>query len=290
MSEHDLLTEEFERHRGHLRAVAYRMLGSVSEAEDAVQESWLRLARADTDGVSNLAGWLTTVVARVALDMLRTRRTRREDYLGSWLPEPIVTVETGEDPEHEAVLADSVGLALLVVLDTLSPAERLAFVLHDMFGIPFEEIAPIVDRTPAAARQLASRARRRVRGATPATDPDLAEQRRVVDAFLAASRAGDFEALVEVLAPEVVFRIDGGGVPPRARPPVVGAAHVARQVLERGSRFARFARPALVNGTAGLVIVPVAEPIAVVGFTVTGGRIAEIDLVADPKKLRSLFE
>ena len=289
MSDSDLLSKEFELHRPHLRAVAYRMLGSMTEAEDAVQESWLRLARTDAEAVSNLGGWLTTVVARVALDMLRARRSRHEDYIGSWLPEPIVSVETGEDPEHEALLADSVGLALLVVLDTLTPAERLAFVLHDMFGVSFEEIAPIVDRTPAAARQLASRARRRVRGATPSPDPDLAQQQRVVDAFLAASRAGDFEALVAVLDPDVVFRVDGGGVPPRARPPVVGAEAVARQVLTRGSRFAPFARPAIVNGAAGLVIVPVAEPIAVVGFTVAGGRIAEIDLVADPAKLRGLF-
>jgi RNA polymerase sigma-70 factor (ECF subfamily) len=288
MSEHDLVTDEFERYRGHLRAVAYRMLGSMSEAEDAVQEAWLRLARADTEPVSNLGGWLTTVVARVALDMLRARRARHEDYLGSWLPEPIVSVETGDDPEHEAVLADSVGVALLVVLDTLTPAERLAFVLHDMFGVPFDEIAPIVDRSPAAARQLASRARRRVRGAAPVPEPNLAQQRRVVDAFLAASRDGDFEALVEILDPDVVFRIDGGGVPPRARPPVVGAEAVARQVLARGSGFAPYARPAIVNGTAGLVVSPGPVPIAVVGFTVVGGRIAEIDLVADPEKLRGL--
>ena len=288
MSDSDLLSKEFELHRPHLRAVAYRMLGSMTEAEDAVQESWLRLARTDAEAVSNLGGWLTAVVARVALDMLRARRSRREDYVGSWLPEPVVTVATGDDPEHEALLADSVGLALLVVLDTLNPAERLSFVLHDMFGVSFEEIAPIVDRTPAAARQLASRARRRVRGATPVPEPDLAQQRRVVDAFLAASRAGDFEALVAVLDPDVVFRVDGGGVPPRARPPVVGAEAVARQVLTRGSRFAPFARPAIVNGAAGLVIVPVSEAIAVVGFTVAGGRIAEIDLVADPQKLRGL--
>src|SRR5919198_2938530 len=255
------VTDEFERHRAHLRAVAYRMLGSVSEAEDAVQESWLRLNRSDTAAVANLGGWLTTVVARVSLDMLRARRARREDYLGSWLPEPIVTAESGDDPEHEALLADSVGLALLVVLDTLTPGERLAFVLHDMFGLPFDEIAPIVDRTPDAARQLASRARRRVRGATPSPDPDLERQREVVDAFLAASRAGDFDALLAVLDPDVVFRIDGGGMPPRARPPVVGAEAVARQVLERGSRFAGFARPAVVNGAAG-VVAPGAKPIA----------------------------
>jgi len=279
----DWQTEEFERHRQHLESVAYRMLGSRSEAEDAVQEAWLRLSRSDTEAVENLAGWLTTVVARVALDLLRSRRARREDYVGSWLPEPIVTIENG--PEDEAVLADSVGLALLVVLDTLTPAERLAFVLHDMFGMPFDEIAPIVDRSEAATRQLASRARRRVRGAAPTTDPDLREQRRVVDAFLAASRAGDFEALLEVLDPDVVFRIDVGGVAPAARPPIEGAEAVAAQVLQRGRRLAPHARPAIVNGTAGVIVVPGQRPIAVVGFTISGGRIAEIDVIADPAKL-----
>jgi len=288
VKDRDLITEEFEHHRPHLRAVAYRMLGSLSEADDAVQESWLRLNRSDTDVVASLGGWLTTVVARVALDMLRARRTRREDYLGSWLPEPVVSVDVNDDPEQEALLADSVGLALLVVLDTLTPAERLAFVLHDMFGMPFEEIAPIVDRAPAATRQLASRARRRVRGAAPSPDPDLARQREVVDAFLAASRAGDFEALLEVLDPDVVFRIDTGGTPPRARPPVVGAEAVARQVLQRGSPLAPFARPAIVNGAAGVVVAPEGRPFAVVGFTVADGRIVEIDLVADPAKLRRL--
>ena len=287
MSDRDLLAEQFEHHRAHLRAVAYRMLGSVSEAEDAVQESWLRLSRSDTSAVENLGGWLTTVVARVSLDMLRTRKVRHEDYVGSWLPEPLVD-DTAEDPEHEAVLADSVGLALLVVLDTLTPAERLAFVLHDMFGMAFDEIAPLVERTPTAARQLASRARRRVRGAAPVPDPDLAQQRRVVDAFLAASRAGDFDALLEVLDPDVVFRIDAGGVAPRARPPVVGAEAVARQVLARGTRLAPFARPAIVNGGAGAVVVVDGRPFAVVGFTVSNGRIAEIDLIADPAKLRGL--
>ena len=276
-------TTEFERHRSHLRAVAYRMLGSASEAEDAVQEAWLRLSRADTEAVANLGGWLTTVVARVCLDMLRARRARREDYVGSWLPEPVVTIENG--PEDEAVLADSVGLALLVVLDTLTPAERLAFVLHDMFGMPFDEIAPIVGRSEPATRQLASRARRRVRGATPTSDPDLREQRRVIDAFLAAARAGDVDALLEVLDPNVVFRIDAGGIPPRARPPVEGAEAVAAQVLQRGSSFAAYARPAIVNGAAGVIIVPGAKPIAVVGFAITDGRIAEIDVIADPAKL-----
>ena len=282
----DWQTEEFERNRQHLESVAYRMLGSAREAEDAVQEAWLRLSRADTEAVDNLAGWLTTVVARVCLDMLRSRRARREDYVGSWLPEPVVTIENG--PEDEAVLADSVGLAMLVVLDTLTPAERLAFVLHDMFGMPFEEIAPIVDRSDAATRQLASRARRRARGATPALDPDLREQRRVVDAFLAASRAGDFEALLEVLDPDVVFRLDAGGVAPRARPPVEGAEAVAAQILDRGTAFAPYARPAIVNGNAGVIVVPHEKPIAVVGFVVTGGRIAEIDVIADPVKLRRL--
>src|SRR5438045_3311127 len=286
MDEHEWLAERFEEHRIHLRAVAYRMLGSVSEAEDAVQESWLRLSRSDASAVENLGGWLTTVVGRVALDMLRARKLRHEDYVGSWLPEPLVD-ETAEDPQHEAVLADSVGLALLVVLDTLTPAERLAFVLHDMFGMAFEEIAPIVDRSEAATRQLASRARRRVRGAAPATDPDLREQRRVVDAFLAASRAGDFEALLEVLDPDVVFRIDVGGVAPAARPPIEGAEAVAAQVLQRGSRLAPHARPAIVNGTAGVIVVPAKRPIAVVGFTISGGRIAEIDVIADPAKLRA---
>ena len=287
MSDRDLLAEQFERHRAHLRAVAYRMLGSVSEADDAVQESWLRLSRTDASAVENLGGWLTTVVARVALDMLRARKSRREEYVGSWLPEPLVDT-AADDPEHEAVLADSVGLALLVVLDMLTPAERLAFVLHDMFGMSFEEIGPIVERTPAAARQLASRARRRVRGAAPVPDPDLAQQRRVVDAFLAASRAGDFDALLEVLDPDVVFRIDTGGVAPRARPPVVGAEAVARQILARGTSLAPFARPAIVNGAAGAIVAAEGRPIAVVGFTVSNGRIVEIDLVADRTKLRGL--
>src|SRR5881398_2295264 len=286
MDERDLLAAEFERHRVRLRAVAYRMLGSVNDADDAVQESWLRLSRSDPDAIANLPGWLTTVVARVSLDMLRSRRARREDYAGSWLPEPVVTIENG--PEDEAVLADSVGLASLVVLDTLTPAERLAFVLHDMFGMPFDEIAPIVDRSEAATRQLASRARRRVRGAAPVTNPDLREQRRVVDAFLAASRAGDFEALLEVLDPDVVFRIDVGGVAPAARPPIEGAEAVAAQVLERGSRLAPHARPAIVNGNAGVIVIPHEKPVAVVGFVVADGRIAEIDVVADPAKLGGL--
>ena len=281
MTPSDSLTDEFELHRAHLQAVAYRMLGSPSEAEDAVQEAWLRLSRSDTDRVANLGGWLTTVVARVCLDMLRSRRARREDYLGTRLPEPIVSVDDG--PEDDAVLADAVGLALLVVLDTLTPPERLAFVLHDMFSVPFDEIAAILDRSEVAARQLASRARRRVQGATPRTDPDLREQRRIVDAFLAAARAGDFEALLEVLDPNVVFRADTG--PRGDRKPVTGARGVARTVLTRGSTFAPHARSAIVNGNAGLIVVPGTRLIAVVAFAVAGGRIAEIDLIADRAKL-----
>ena len=287
MTEAGWQAEQFERHRPHLRAVAYRMLGSLSEADDAVQEAWLRLNRSDAEAVANLGGWLTTVVGRVCLDMLRARRARREDYVGTWMPEPIVTADTGADPEQQALLSDAVGLALLVVLETLTPAERLAFVLHDMFGVPFDELAPIVERTPAAARQLASRARRRVRGAAPTPDPDLDRQREVVDAFLAASRAGDFEALLEILDPEVVFRVDAGSSP-LARPPIVGAAAVARQVVERGSRFAPLGRPGIVNGAAGVVVGPPRRPRAVVGMTVSGGRIVAIDLITDPEKLRGV--
>jgi RNA polymerase sigma-70 factor, ECF subfamily len=289
MGEHDLLAEQFERHRAHLRSVAYRMLGSISDADDAVQESWLRLSRSEPEAIANLPGWLTAVVARVSLDMLRSRRSRREDYVGSWLPEPIVRVDdASHDPEQEALLADSVGLALLVVLDTLSPPERLAFVLHDMFAVRFDELAQILGTTPGAARQLASRARRRVRGAAPAEDPDTARQRELIDAFLAASRNGDFDALVAVLDPDVVFRIDAGGSGPRAREPVAGAAAVAQQVLTRGSPFARFARPAIVNGAPGVVVAPGGRPLAVVGFTSARGRIVEIDVIADPRKLARL--
>jgi len=277
---------EFEQHRSHLQAVAYRMLGSLTEAEDAVQESWFRLNRSETSQVENMRAWLTTVVARVCLDMLRARRSRREDYGGGELPEPLVTLPQENGPEDEAILADSVGLALLVVLDTLTPAERLAFVLHDMFGMPFEEIAPIVERSPAATRQLASRARRRVRGATPSSEPDVKQQRRVVDAFLAAARGGDFEALVAVLDPEVVFRADRGRLAfVGSQPVVTGAAAVAEQILARAPTFARFARPAIVNGGAGLIVVPRDRLIAVLGFTISGDRIVELDLVADPEKL-----
>jgi RNA polymerase sigma factor (sigma-70 family) len=285
VKDRDLLAEEFERHRTQLWGVAYRMLGSRSEAEDAVQEAWLRLDRAGTEGVANLGGWLTTVVGRIALDMLRARRARREDYVGGELPEPVVRVDAA-GPEDEAVLADSVGLALLVVLDTLTPAERLAFVLHDMFAMPFEEIAPIVDRTPAAARQLASRARRRVHGTVTAPDADLAAQRRVVDAFLAASRSGDFAGLLEVLDPDVVFRVDAGAAP-RQRRSVVGAEPVAREILTRGTPMAPLARPAVVNGAAGAIVGRPGHPIAVASFTIVAGRVAAIDIVADPAKVRA---
>jgi RNA polymerase sigma-70 factor (ECF subfamily) len=279
--------EQFERHRTHLRAVAYRMLGSVSEAEDAVQEAWLRLDRADEDGIENLRAWLTTVVGRVCIDMLRTRQSRHEDFVGTWLPEPVVAGGGApDDPEQEALLADSVGLALLVVLEMLSPAERLAFVLHDMFAVPFDEIARIVGRTPETARQLASRARRRVRGA-PEPDADLATQRRVVDAFLAAARAGDFAALMEVLDPDVVFRADTGGRPGIAVAHIEGAEAVARNAVANGSRWARWCRPALVNGSWGCVVIAPRRPIGVAGMTVSGGRIATIDLVLDPGKVPS---
>lgn len=288
MNEQTWQVEQFERHRPHLRAVAYRMLGSLSDADDALQEAWLRLSRSDTEMVANLGGWLTTVVGRVCLDILRARRARHEDYVGSWLPEPIVSLGTETDPEQEAMLADSVGLALLVVLETLTPAERLSFVLHDMFAVPFDEIAPIVGRTPEAARQLASRGRRRVQGAAPDPDSDLTQQRQLVAAFLAAARAGDFEALVAVLDPEVVFRADRGRVSPLARRPITGAADVATQLLARGSRFAPQARIALVNGTAGLIVGPARRPFAVVGFTLAHGRIVAIDLITDPDKLRGL--
>ena len=273
MSDQKVLAEEFEQHRAHLSRVAYRMLGSATEAEDAVQDAWLRLSRSDAAAVENLGGWLTTVVARVCLDQLRARQARHEE-LNAWDIEPIVSVDDG--PEDQALLADSVGIALLIVLDTLTPAERLAFVLHDMFDVPFEEIAPIVDRTPTAARKLASRARQRVRGAAPDPEPDIARQREVVDAFLAASRAGDFEGLVAVLDPDVVFRLD---LAPAGFREVHGAGDVARTVLARGSRFAPHARPAIVNGMAG-VIVDAAGRHNVVAFNVVDGRIRSIDLIS----------
>src|SRR5215211_3553884 len=287
MSDQDWLTERFEAHRGHLRGVAYRMLGSLAEADDAVQEGWLRLSRSDTSDVENLRAWLTTVVARVCLNVLRSRRTRREEPLGVHVPDPVVSPADGTQPEHEALLADSVGLALLVVLETLAPAERLAFVLHDMFAVPFEEIAALVDRSPAATRQLASRARRRVQGQAPVPDPDLAGQRRVVDAFFAAARDGDFEALVAVLDPDVVLRADRGGVPAGASREVRGAQYVAEQALTF-SRFAPFVRPARVNAAAGVVVFQRGRPFSVMGFTVTRGKIVEIDILADSVRLRQL--
>jgi RNA polymerase sigma factor (sigma-70 family) len=282
------LAERFEELRPRLRSIAYRMLGSVSDSDDAVQEAWLRLSRADSTGVDNLGAWLTTVVARVSLDLLRARTSRREDYIGSWLPEPIVITDDAPSPEEEALIADSVGLALLVVLERLTPSERLAFVLHDMFAVPFDEIAPIVGRSSDATRQLASRARRRVRGAPLNEEADLTEQRRLVDAFLAAARAGDFGALIEVLDPDVVFRADTGVDDRRARPPIVGAAAVAERVLEQGTPLAPLARRALVNGGAGVVVGKPGRPIAVVSFTIAGGRIAAIDLITNRDKLRRL--
>jgi RNA polymerase sigma factor (sigma-70 family) len=273
----------FEAHRVRLRAVAYQMLGSLADADDAVQETWLRLARSDTSGVLNLGGWLTTVTARICLDMLRARAARREDPLLAHVPDPVI----GWGPEQEALLADSVGLALLVVLDTLSPTERLAFVLHDVFAVPFEEIAPILDRSPAAAKQLASRARRRLSGAVPAPDPDLARQREIVDAFLDAARQGDFAALLTVLAPDVVLRADAGAGPMGPSRLVHGARAVAGQV-HGFARFAQFARPVLVNGTPGLIAAPDGQPISVMGVTIQDGQITEIDILADPERLRRL--
>ena len=286
MDDNHWLADRFEEQRPRLRAVAYRMLGSLAEADDAVQDTWLRLSRDGAGEVENLGGWLTTVLARVCLNMLRSRTTRREEPLDARLPDPVVTPDGDPQPEQEALLADSVGLALLVVLDTLSPAERLAFVLHDLFDLPFEEIAPMVGRSPAAARQLASRARRRVRGAQlPAPDPDLARQRGVVDAFFQAARGGDFDALVALLDPDVVLRSDYGGRRPAAPVVTRGAAAVARQALAGALPAARL-HPALVNGAAGMVITVHGRPYAVLGFTVTVGRIAEIDAIADPDRVR----
>lgn len=286
MDERDWLSERFHDHRSRLRSVAYQLLGSVSESEDAVQEAWLRVSRADASDVENLGAWLTTVVARVSLNMLRSRDRRREEPLDLRMPDPIIAPESG-GPEDEAVVADSVGLALLVVLESLTPAERLAFVLHDVFAVPFDEIAPMIERSPAAARQLASRARRRVRGEAPAPDPDVSQQRAVVNAFLAASRNGDFEALVAVLHPDVVLRADGGARRSGATMTVRGAHNVAqRAALAR--RLAPFARPALVNGTAGVVTVAGGTVVSVLGFTVVDGRIAALDILYDPDRLQRL--
>ena len=286
MDENEWLADRFEDHRAHLRAVAYRMLGSLTEADDAVQDTWLRLSRSGADGVENLGGWLTTIVARVCLNMLRSRTTRREEALGAHLPDPVISPPGVLQPDEEAVLADSVGLALLVVLDTLSPAERLAFVLHDMFQLPFEEIAPMVGRSPTAARQLASRARRRVKGADlPAPDPDLARQRDVVDAFFLAARGGDLDALVTLLDPDVVLRADFGARRPAASRVVRGAAAVARQAV-LGALPGADLHPALVNGAVGAVVTVGGRPFAVLGFPVAEGRILAIDAIAAPERVR----
>jgi RNA polymerase sigma-70 factor (ECF subfamily) len=293
----DALAERFEANRSHLRAVAYRMLGSLSEADDAVQEAWFRLSRSEPDTIDNLGGWLTTVIARVCLDLLRRRRSRREDPLDAHVPDPIVSAEpvagtavagaaAPPDPEDDSLLADAVSLALLVVLDALTPAERLAFVLHDMFAVPFDEIAVIVDRSPAAARQMASRARRRVQGATPAPEPNLARQRQVVDAFFAAARHGDLEALVAVLDPDVVLRSDGGTARPELTMVLQGAVEVAERAVTY-SRMSPFVRPALVNGAAGVVVTPrPGQLFSIMAFTVQGGRIVQIDSLVDPERLR----
>jgi RNA polymerase sigma-70 factor (ECF subfamily) len=285
MDDQAWLAERFEEHRPRLWAVAYRMLGSLSEADDAVQDAWLRVSRAGANDVENLAGWLTTIVARVSLNMLRSRSSRREVSLGPYIPEPIIDRADATNPEHQAVLADSVGLALLVVLETLTPPERLAFVLHDLFAMPFDEIAPIVDRSPEATRQLASRARRRVRGSTQVTEADLSAQWEVVEAFLAAAREGDFDALVAVLDPEVVLRADGGTTGTSRE--VRGARAVASQALT-WRRADLTVKRALVNGAAGLVSVRAGQPFSVAGVTIRGARIVEIDILADPDRLRRL--
>nr|WSX54642.1 sigma-70 family RNA polymerase sigma factor [Streptomyces sp. NBC_00974] len=290
MDEQDLLAARFEEHRPHLRAVAYRVLGSIGGAEDAVQESWLRLSRTDVSEIENLGGWLTTVVARLCLNGLRARETRREDSLEARLdgparmPDPVLSREGSADPEDEVLLADSVGLALLVVMESLAPAERLAFVLHDMFAVPFDEIAPMLDKTPAATRQLASRARRRVQGRAPVPDPDLSRQREAVSAFFSATRDGDFDALVALLHPDVVLRSDGGVARSRQTVVLTGAETVASQAsLYRG--LAPFVRPVLVNGAAGVVCVVKGRPFSIMAFTVTDGRIVAIDVIADPDRL-----
>ncbi|MGB6574059.1 MAG: sigma-70 family RNA polymerase sigma factor [Trebonia sp.] len=288
MASPDWLTEGFETNRGRLRAVAYRMLGSLTEADDAVQEAWLRVARADASEVDNLSAWLTTIVARVCLNALRSRNARREEPLDVHVPDPVITRADEPNPEDQALLADSVGLALQVVLETLTPAERLAFVLHDTFGLPFEEIAPMVDRSPAAARQLASRARRRVRGAdVHSPDRDVVRQREVVDAFFAAAHGGDFDALVAVLDPDVVSRIDAGAGALIPSGVLHGAATVARQTLAIAS-IAAPKHPVLVNGAAGVVITLGGQPVAVMGFTVSGGKVVEINSIVDPDRIRRL--
>ncbi len=288
MDEHEWLAERFEEHRAHLRSVAYRMLGSVTEADDAVQDTWLRFSRAGVDDVENLRGWMTTIVARVCMNMLRSRKARPEDPMGVHLPDPVVSPDGDIGPEQAALLADSVSLALIVVLDTLTPAERLAFVLHDMFDLPFDEIAPMVSRSSAATRQLASRARRRVKDVgAPAPDPDLRAQRGVVDAFFAAARGGDFDALIELLDPEIVMRTSAGAARPDDSVVVHGAAAVARRAM-MFAQPAAVLRPALVNGAAGVVVVVGGRPVSVMGFTVANGSIAAIDSYSDPERLSRL--
>ncbi|MGW3284892.1 RNA polymerase sigma factor SigJ [Streptomyces sp. NPDC001002] len=290
MNETELLADRFEEHRGRLRAVAYRMLGSTAEAEDAVQETWVKLSRTEADDIRNLGGWLTTVVGRVCLDLLRSRSLRREEPIDeTFVPDPVIRPLSQIDPEQEVLQADSVGLALLVVLETLEPAERLAFVLHDMFAVPFDDIAPIVERSSAATRQLASRARRRVRGATPSAEPDLGRQRQIVDAFMAAAHAGDFEALVTVLDPDIVLRVDSGALVGGAAASklVRGAKSVAEQALTF-RQFAPQVRTVLVNGTVGLINVVEGQALAVMGVTVVDGRITEMYILADPDRLARL--
>ncbi|NUP37380.1 MAG: sigma-70 family RNA polymerase sigma factor [Streptomyces sp.] len=291
MSDKELLAQRFEEHRSHLRAVAYRMLGSLNEADDAVQETWLKLSRSDVSDVQNLGGWLTTVAGRVCLDMLRSRSSRREEPLPEQqdgpirLPDPVVSGPGGVDPEQEMLVADSVGIALMIVLQTLAPAERLAFVLHDLFAVPFDEIAPILGRTSASTRQLASRARRRVEGAAPAADTDRARKREVVDAFLTASRGGDFDALLAVLDPDVVARSDGGTL----RPSLLrrGAQDVASQAITF-ARIAEAARPVLINGSPGVVSVAEGRVVSVMAFTIRGGRITALDILTDPERIAEM--
>ena len=285
MDDQQWFADQFAAQRPRLRAVAYRMLGSVTEADDALQEAWIRTTRSDSGSINNIDAWLSTLVGRVCIDMLRARRSRREDLTWTWLPQPVVGTDVTLDPEQASLLADSVGLALLVVLETLEPAERLAFVLHDMFAVPYAEIAPILDRSPVATRQLASRARRRVRGSATTPDPDLSTQRRVVDAFLAAARAGDFEELLKVLDPDVVFRVDTGPRTWLAPALLTGAVDVAGHASTHGPRFATLCEPTLVNGAAGLIARTASDVLAVVAMTVIDGRVTEIDLVLDPDKL-----
>ncbi|WP_152365195.1 sigma-70 family RNA polymerase sigma factor [Microlunatus speluncae] len=287
MTDDDWLAGQFEGQRTRLRAVAYRMLGSISEADDAVQEAWLRVSRAGVDGVDNLAGWLTTVVARVSLNLLKARDRRREESIELRVPDPILSPESGVDPEQQAVLADSVGLALMVVLETLTPAERVAFVLHDLFAVSFDDIAPLLDRTPAATRQLASRARRRVQGQAPVGDPETVRQRAAVDAFLAAARDGDFDALVAVLDPDVVLRADGGRARERFTMTISGARTVASQA-QLAQKLAPFARPVLINGAAGVITIAGDRVLSIMAFTVVHDKIATIDVLYDPDRLEKL--